>query len=212
MFVCFNLNINPGYFTRFPMPSSLRYAPLALAITLLLAATAPAARAQTTPPTTATMSPLQLKDGAFRRAGRTYRLLNGQESVLTEALRLSNGFEVRPDGRLIRNGVTRQLLQNGQAVTMQGDVVLLRDDMLTPAAIAQLDQQVTGGSTTTISVPAAANLAALIPQLERTASRLAQLQQLAGLLDQRTAALAAGTPPAPTLDAQIRDLSQQLAP
>ncbi len=190
------------------MTSALRFFPLALATGLLLAAAAPTAHAQTT---TTTVSPLQLKDGAFRRAGRTYRLLNGQESPLTKTLVLANGFELRPDGRLIRNGVTRQMLQNGQAVTMQGNVVLLRDDMLTPAAIAQHDQQVTGGSTTTVAVPAAANLAALVPQFERTASRLAQLQQLAGLLDQRATALAAGTAPDAMLDSQIRQLSQQLA-
>ncbi len=192
------------------MTSALRFFLPALATGLLLAAAAPAARAQTTT-TVATMSPLQLKDGAFRRAGRTYRLLNGQESALTETLPLGKGFELRPDGRLVQNGVTRQVLQNGQAVTMQGNVVLLRDDMLTPAAIAQHDQQVTGGSTTTIAVPAAANLAALVPQFERTAGRLAQLQQLAGLLDQRATALAAGTAPDATLDSQIRQLSQQLA-
>ena len=71
-----------------------------------------------------------------------------------------------PDGRLVRNGVTRQLLQNGQAVTMEGNVVLLRDDMLTPAAIARADKAATGGSTTTISIPVAANMAALVPQFE----------------------------------------------
>ncbi|OWP62496.1 hypothetical protein CDA63_13955 [Hymenobacter amundsenii] len=189
--------------------SALRFFPLAL--TGLLLAAAPAAKAQTTTAAATSVSPLQLKDGAFRRAGRTYRLLNGQESPLTESLPLADGFELRPDGRLIRNGVTRQLLQNGQAVTMQGNVVLLRDDMLTPAAIAQHDQQVTGGSTTTIAVPAAANLAALVPQFERTVSRLAQLQQLTSLLDQRATSLSAGTAPNAMLDSQIRQLIQQLA-
>ncbi|MBT2557845.1 hypothetical protein J7E24_08615 [Hymenobacter sp. ISL-91] len=153
----------------------------------------------------------QLKDGAFRRAGQTYRLLGGQQTRLTETLPLGNGFELRPDGRLVRNGVTRQLLQNGQAVTMEGNVVLLRDDMLTPAAIARADKAATGGSTTTVSIPAAANMAALVPQFERTASRLAQLRQLTALLEQRTAALAGGTTPAPGLEKEIQALSAQLS-
>ncbi|RFP65379.1 hypothetical protein D0N36_08895 [Hymenobacter lapidiphilus] len=111
----------------------------------------------------------------------------------------------------MRNGVTRQLLQNGQAVTMEGNVVLLRDDMLTPAAIARADKAATGGSTTSVSIPAAANMAALVPQFERTASRLAQLRQLTALLEQRTAALAGGTTPAPGLEKEIQALSAQLS-
>ncbi|SDY90750.1 DUF6799 domain-containing protein [Hymenobacter psychrophilus] len=175
----------------------------------LLLAPGLAAHAQTTPE--AYPAATQLKDGAFRRGSQTYRLLGGQETRLTETLPLSNGFELRPDGRLIRNGVTRQLLQNGQAVTMEGNVVLLRDDMLTPAAIARADKVATGGSTTTVTIPTTANLAALVPQLERAASRFAQLQQLTALLEQRTAALAGGTTPAPGLEKEIQALSTQLS-
>ncbi|SEU05836.1 DUF6799 domain-containing protein [Hymenobacter actinosclerus] len=175
----------------------------------LLLAPGIAARAQTNPE--AYPAATQLKDGAFRRGGQTYRLLGGQQTRLTETLPLGNGSELRPDGRLVRNGVTRQLLQNGQAVTMEGNVVLLRDDMLTPAAIARADKAATGGSSTTISIPVAANMAALVPQFERTASRLAQLQQLTALLEQRTAALVGGTTPPPGLEKEIQALSAQLS-
>ncbi|WP_019948404.1 DUF6799 domain-containing protein [Hymenobacter aerophilus] len=192
------------------MLKSAILSPLLLAAGLLLAPglVAPV-QAQTAPE--AYPAAAQLKDGAFRRGGQTYQLLGGQQTRLSETLRLGNGTELRPDGRLVRNGVTRQILQNGQAVTMEGNVVLLRDDMLTPAAIARADKAATGGSTTTISVPAAANLAALVPQLERTASRFAQLQQLTALLEQRAAALAAGTTPSAGLAREIQDLSTQLS-
>lgn len=185
-----------------------------LLLALLLAAPALAARAQTAPG--AFPAATQLRDGAFRRGAQTYRLLNGQQTLLTETLPLANGLELRPDGRLVRNGVTRQLLQNGQAVTPEGNVVLLRDDMLTPAAIARADQAATGGSTVTVQVPATANLAALVPAFQRTASRLAQLRQLAALLEQRTVTLATGSDATAAtatagLEKQIRELSAQLA-
>lgn len=188
-------------------PAYLRYALLMG----LLAVAAPAAVAQNAPGTPA--SAAQIKDGAFRRAGKLYQLRAGQTTLLTTPMRFPNGLTLRPDGIMISKNGSRQLLENGKAVNMQGDVVLYRDDMMTPEAISRHDEATTGAAgTTTVSIPAATNLAALAPELQRTAQRLEQLRQLSALLDERATAAAAGTAPLPELETRIQQLSQQLQP
>ncbi|RSK30095.1 DUF6799 domain-containing protein [Hymenobacter metallilatus] len=164
---------------------------------------------QTAPGTTAA----QLKDGAFRRNGKVFRLQAGQTTPLSAPLRFTNGLTLRPDGIMVSKNGTRQLLENGKAVNMQGDVVIYRDDMMTPEAIARHDEQATGSAgTTTVAIPVATNLAAIATQLQNTAQRLDQLRQLSQLLDQRATAAAAGSTPAPELETRIQQLSQQLQP
>lgn len=162
--------------------------------------------------TSSAPSASQLKDGAFRRDGKVYRLQAGQQFPLTVPLRFDNGLTLRPDGIMVSKSGTRQLLENGKAINKQGDVVIYKDDMMTAAAIERHDAQVTGGSTVVIETPAAANIAALVPLLESTTQRLTQLQQLSTLVNERAAALAAGKAPNPALEAQIEQLSQKLRP
>ena len=182
----------------------------ALLTAALLAAEATAV-AQTTP--SATPATAQIKDGAFRSNGKVFRLQAGQTSPLSAPVRFANGLTLRPDGIMVSKNGTRQLLENGKAVNMQGDIVIYRDDMMTPEAISRHDEQTTGSSsTTTVSIPAAANVAALAPELQRTAQRLEQLRQLTTLLNERAAAAAAGTPPDAALETRIQELSQQLKP
>ncbi|MCA8832141.1 DUF6799 domain-containing protein [Hymenobacter pini] len=171
-----------------------------------------AAQAQTTTAPTARAT-AQLKDGAYRRDGKTFRLQAGQSFPLSAPLRFTNGLTLRPDGIMVSKNGNRQLLENGKAINMQGDVVIYRDDMMTPEAIARHDEQATGSSgTTTVEIPASANLSALNTELQRTTQRLDQLRQLSQLLDQRVTAAAAGTAPDATLEGRIRELSQQLRP
>ncbi|MFD2783844.1 DUF6799 domain-containing protein [Hymenobacter rubripertinctus] len=179
---------------------------LLLAAALLI--TAPTVLAQTSPGPAA----IQLKDGAFRREGKVYRLQAGQQFPLTVPLRFDNGLTLRPDGIMVHKSGSRQLLENGKAINLQGDVVIYQDDMMTPAAIEQHDEQVTGGSTVVMQAPTAANLAALVPLLESTAQRLELLQQLSALLSERAGALADGASPPQELNTQITRLSEQLRP
>ena len=179
----------------------------------LVAALLAAAPLCTYAQTAAAQTAPRIKDGAFRSNGKVFRLQAGQAAPLSAPLRFANGLVLRPDGIMVSKNGTRQLLENGKAVNMQGDIVIYRDDMMTPEAIAQHDEQATGSSgTTLITIPAAANMAALAPELQRTAVRLDQLRQLSLLLDQRASALAAGASPAPELEARIRDLSRLLQP
>ena len=179
-----------------------------LATALLTGGTS--ALAQTSAPSAPPTS--QLKDGAFRREGKVYRLQAGQQFPLTVPLRFDNGLTLRPDGIMISKNGTRQLLENGKAINLQGDVVIYKDDMMTAAAIERHDEEVTGGSSVVIEAPAAANIAALVPLLENTTERLALLQQLSILVNTRATALAAGTTPAPDLESRIEQLNQQLLP
>lgn len=181
-------------------------------LTGLLLAAETTTLAQTAPAAAAPAAAAQIKDGAFRSNGKVFRLQAGQVSPLSAPLRFANGLTLRPDGIMVSKNGTRQLLENGKAVNMQGEIVIYRDDMMTPEAISRHDEQTTGSSgTTTVSIPAAANLAALVPELQRTAQRLEQLRQLSNLLNERAAA-AAGTAPSAALEAQIQQLSQQLKP
>ncbi|WP_460622463.1 DUF6799 domain-containing protein [Hymenobacter tenuis] len=181
---------------------------------ILLSATAISALAQTTP-TPAAAAPaakiVPLKDGAFRRNGKVFRLQAGQASPLSAPMRFSNGLTLRPDGILISKSGTRQLLGNGKAVNMQGDVVIYRDDMMSPQAIERYDEQTTGAKPTVVEIPAAVNMAALNTELQRTAQRLEQLRQLSNLLAERTTAASTSAPSTVT-EQQIKELSQQLAP
>jgi hypothetical protein len=185
------------------------YSRVLLLCCLFGAAAMSGAQTQPTPATAAA----QLKDGAFRRNGKTFRLQAGQAFPLSAPLRFTNGLTLRPDGIMVSKNGIRQLLENGKAVNLQGDVVLYRDDMMTPEAIARHDEQATGSAgTTTVPIPASANLAALATELQRTAQRLNQLQQLSALLDQRATAAATGTAPDAALETRIESLSQQLRP
>lgn len=175
---------------------------------------AEAATAQTKPAPAATLTTkaVTLKDGAFRRNGKVFRLRAGQATPLTSAMRFSNGLTLQPNGTLISKSGGRRQLAEGRAVNMQGDVVIYRDDMMTARAIEQYDEKTTGAKPTVVEIPASVNFAAVGPALQRTAQRLEQLRQLTTLLDERATAAAAGTPPNAALEQRIEALSQQLRP
>ena len=134
-------------------------------------------------------SPKLLKDGAFRRNGTIMRLQAGRVSRLTAPLTLANGAMVRADGTIAEPDGRSQSLPEGSAVTMQGDIVLLRDDMLTPDAIEELARTVTATAGATVfmmpSLPASAVPPRLLAQLLRTEQKLALLEQMSDKLERR---------------------------
>ncbi|UPL49474.1 DUF6799 domain-containing protein [Hymenobacter sublimis] len=153
-----------------------------------------------------------LKDGAFARNGKMYRLQAGKVTPLTSPLRVGNGLTLQPDGTLLGKNGSRRRLTDGKAVNMQGDVVLYRDDMMTAAAIERHDELTTGSKPTVVEIPATANVTALIPELQRTGQRLEQLRQLTDLLAERATGAATGTKATAASEQQIQQLSQQLQP
>ena len=167
------------------------------------------ALAQQAPETAVPVASPELKDGAYRRNGQVFRLQNGRSSVLTRPLSLGNGYTLQPSGVLLEPSGSRRQLRDGQAVNQQGEVVNLRDDMLTARAIEQHDQRTTGAQPTVIEVPAGHTLdLAVLAQFQRAQQRLYHVQQLTHLLAER-ASLPAG-PASAALDQRIRQLGQQL--
>ncbi|MBC6991352.1 DUF6799 domain-containing protein [Hymenobacter sp. BT491] len=151
-----------------------------------------------------------LRDGVFRRGSVMMRLQAGRVSRLTAPLTLANGMVVEPNGTVISKDGARQLLGAGRAVNLQGEIVNFRDDMMSATAIEQYDQQVTGAAATRIEVPSTSpvppNAAAELLRAER---RLALLQQLSELLDQR-ASTTIKSARFQQLDAEIKSLAAQL--
>ena len=153
-----------------------------------------------------------LKDGAYRRNGLTMRLQAGQASRLSAPLTLENGAVVRSNGIIISRDGTRQLLPENHAINMQGGIVLLRDDMLTPRAIAQQEQAVTGATGETqfllSSEPGTGSVSPrLTAKLLRTEQRLALLEEITTQLERRTKVKSATTLP---LDQQLSQIDKQL--
>ncbi|GAB2789813.1 hypothetical protein HNQ93_003256 [Hymenobacter luteus] len=182
-----------------------------LAVVAFLGTTGAEAVAQTKVKT-ATATPAPLKDGAFRRNGKVYRLQAGKASPLTASLRFSNGSTLLTSGTLVAKNGARQLLGEGKAVNMQGEVVIYRDDMMSAQAIERHDEVTTGAKPTVVEIPVTTNLAALGAELQRTNQRLEQLRQLTDLLAERATALATGTTPSPASGQRLQALSQQLRP
>lgn len=134
-----------------------------------------------------------LKDGVFRQNGLTMRLLAGQISRLSAPLTLENGAVVRSNGIIVGLNGSHELLPENHAITMQGSIVLLRDDMFTPGTIALRSQTVTGSSgETRFTVPKSAATAngtdvspRLTAKLLRTEQRLAMLEEMTTYLERR---------------------------
>lgn len=173
---------------------------LRLLLTLVLSGLSLLARAQA--------GPYSLKDGAFRENGVVMKLQAGQAYRLEGPLQLSDGSVINPSGILVKKDGTRQLLSNGQAVTMQGSVVNLRDDMQTAASIEQRNRAVAGGrgETSITGLPVAPVSAASLQQLQALERRVALLQQLTDRLAERTAQAVGTAPGAAPLDEQLRRL------
>ena len=168
---------------------------------LLLAATSAFAQAPTS----------SLKDGVYRKGGLTMRLQAGQSSRLSAPVKMSNGLTIRPDGIMVSKDGTRQILEEGKAVNMQGQIVNFSDDMMSDAAIQQRARQVAGVTETRVSMPVAGPVPQrLANELARTERRLALLQQLADKLSARAAAAAGPAVDSATLDAQIKAIDDQL--
>ncbi|WP_345117468.1 DUF6799 domain-containing protein [Hymenobacter algoricola] len=173
----------------------------------LLLAAAPAF-AQTSSSAPAQVS--SLKDGVYRKGGLTMRLQAGQTSRLSAPVTMSNGLVIRPDGIMVSKDGTRQILEEGKAVNLQGQIVNFTDDMMSAPAIEQRARRVAGVTETIIAMPDAGPVPArLTAELLRTERRLALLQQLADRLAQRTAAGSVGSSTA-TLDAQLQEIDAQL--
>ena len=181
----------------------MRHFTLAGCVAGLLLLAAPSS-AQTTPAPT-------LKDGVYRKNGLTMRLQAGQSSRLSAPVKMGNGLTIRPDGIMVSKDGTRQILEEGKAVNLQGQVVNLTDDMMSDPAIQQRARQVAGVTETRISMPGPTPVPQrLANELARTEHRLALLQQLADKLSQRTALAAGQSVDAAALDAQIKAIDDQL--
>ncbi|KAA9331583.1 hypothetical protein F0P96_15225 [Hymenobacter busanensis] len=186
---------------------------LLLSTVLLISAAGIApALAQNTP---AAATSYSLKDGAFRLNGVTMRLQAGQAMRLEGPLTLNDGSVINPTGILVKKDGTRQLLPEGRAVNMQGEVVNLRDDMQSAQAIEQHDRQVTGATETRVVIPGTSGTAATpaqAQQLQRLEQRLALLQQLSEKLSARATQALSATPNATSFDEQLRAVDAQLRP
>ncbi|TGD78270.1 DUF6799 domain-containing protein [Hymenobacter wooponensis] len=178
---------------------------------LLAAATSNRAAAQSI---NSTVPTVDLKDGAYRRNGLVMRLQAGQASRLSAPMQFDNGLTLRPDGIMVSKNGTRQLLEEGKALNMQGQIVNLRDDMKTAADIERHDQQVTGAKPTVVSMPAPSQTVApeVLAALSRTEARLATLQQLTVLLNERTSSTGSTASQTQALDTRIRELNAKLRP
>ena len=155
----------------------------------------------------------QLRDGVFRRQGQTMRLRAGRASRLTAPLMLENDATVSPSGVLTAANGRRQQLPNNYAVTMQGNLVLLRDDMLTPRAIAEQAQTVTGSTgEARFEAPISAATNSQVPprlaaKLLCTEQRLAVLEDMTLRLERRTQARSAALAP---LNQQLSAVNAEL--
>ena len=187
-----------------------------IAAAALWLAAAPGAQAQVknaAPPSVP--EPSLLKDGAFRCNGIMMRLRAGQMSQLSAPLILENGAVVRLSSLIVGHNGSRQLLPEGHAVTMQGDVVQLRDDMLTPRAIDEHAKAITGSTGAAgFGIPdslAAAGRGGLSPRLTakllRTEQRLVLLEEMSAKLERRTQVK---SPAAASLDQQLSQLNVEL--
>ncbi|PJJ48774.1 DUF6799 domain-containing protein [Hymenobacter chitinivorans] len=188
------------------------YAPFACLAFASFLLTAPAALAQTTPAASTSTAAPSLKDGVARRNGLTMRLQAGQMSRLSAPVTMDNGLVVRPDGIMISKDGTRQMLPEGKAVNMQGNIVNFTDDMMSAPAIEQRARQVTGQPTET-PVPGATR--PLVPQrlateLRRTEQRLQLLEQLSDRLAERTKVAVGANPGAAPIDSQLQTIDAQL--
>jgi hypothetical protein len=192
----------------------MRTSPLLIAGLLLITSATVQAQSKTTVRADIPKSAL-LKDGAFRKNGLTMRLQAGEVSRLSAPLVLENGAVIRSNGIIVSRDGSRQLLPENHAVNMQGSIVLLRDDMLTPRAIAQQAQAVTGSTGEThfalASESGAAGSTTLPPRLTakllRTEQRLAMLEEMTTRLEQRTKVKSTATAP---LDQQLSQIDRQL--
>ncbi len=180
---------------------------------LLTLAAAPTVFAQAPAPKITMPKAGLLRDGAFRRQGQMMRLQAGRASRVGAPVGLANGTTVRPNGLLVTANGRRQLLPENHAVTMQGAVVLLRDDMLTPRAIDERAQAVLGSTgETRIAVPAKPMAGTQLPprltaRLLRAEQRLALLEEMTARLEQRTRPTSASTKP---LDRQLSQVNAEL--
>ena len=156
-----------------------------------------------------------LKDGVYRKNGLIMRLQAGQASRLSAPLTLENGAVVRPTGIIVGPKGSRELLPENHAITMQGTIVLLRDDMFTPSTIDRSSLAATGSTgETQLTVPSSAATASgsglsprLTAKLLRTEQRLAMLEEMASYLEDRTQVKVAATM---SLDQQLRQVNTQL--
>ncbi|RYU83793.1 DUF6799 domain-containing protein [Hymenobacter persicinus] len=188
----------------------MRFFPLVSCVlgVVLLATLATPSVAQTTPSAPARPA---MKDGVYRKGGLTMRLQAGQSSRLSAPVTMDNGLTIRPDGIMVGKDGTRQMLEEGKAVNLQGQIVNLTDDMMSAPAIEQRARQVAGVTETKVSMPAPGPLPArLTAELNRTERRLALLQQLTDKLAERASLAVGQNAAAATLDTQIRELDAQL--
>jgi hypothetical protein len=154
-----------------------------------------------------------MKDGVYRKGGLTMRLQAGQATRLSAPVTMNNGLVIRPDGIMVSRDGTRQILEEGKAVNLQGQIVNLTDDMMSAPAIEQRARKVAGVTETRVAMPDAGLVPArLTSELLRTERRLALLQQLSDRLAERTSSAVGQNAAAAAIDTQLQSLDGQLKP
>jgi hypothetical protein len=153
-----------------------------------------------------------LKDGAYRRNGIVMRLQAGQASRLSAPMKFDNGLTLRPDGIMVGKDGSRQLLEEGKALNMQGQIVNLRDDMKTAAAIERHDQQVTGAKPTVITRSVSTDIVSpeINAAVRRTEERMSTLQQMSTLLNERATTAAGASSQSQSIDTRIQEIDTKL--
>jgi|GEM_PF-6088626 len=190
----------------------MRFVTLACCAAFSLLFVAPAL-AQTTPTSPAPAARPPMKDGVYRKGGLTMRLQAGQTSRLSAPVTMDNGLQIRPDGIMVSKDGTRQMLEEGKAVNLQGQIVNLTDDMMSAPAIEQRARKVAGVTETRIAMPASSLVSAsLNAELLRTERRLALLQQLSDRLAERTSAAVGQNAAALPIDTQLQAINAKLKP
>ena len=96
--------------------------------------------------------PYTLRDGAARKFGKLIVIKNGKEKRLTSTFTARNGTQVLPNGTVKFPDGTTDKLEEGYAINMEGNKVILADDMIAPTEIRKHQVKVTGKDDTTISI------------------------------------------------------------
>lgn len=97
-------------------------------------------------------APYTMRDGAARKFGKMIVIKNGKEKPLTGTFTANNGTKVYANGTVKFADGTEEKLAEGYAVNMEGNKVILADDMIAPTEIRKHQVKVTGKDATTISI------------------------------------------------------------
>jgi hypothetical protein len=73
-------------------------------------------------------SRLSHMNGVFRVGGKMMIMKEGAVSLMTDEMTLSDGTKVMPNGKYQKPGADTMMLQNGQAMDMNGNIIATDDE------------------------------------------------------------------------------------